>query len=1023
MSDDKIKLWELVKKNKPWAVQIIQNILAVAEMIPLRLYDSKKASEVWNKDAGFSLEALSECGEQYPKNFNILKGQKNLIEYFGKRQNSPWVTRSSYIHPLIAEFHHQFPIFRIWEQIFIYSWTQQIKKEEKTSKRWQIQPFFDYMQIGIREIHIGGFKGFLVAGPVFTPPFKKSTEEFTNDRVNPFIEGMLEGLADDYKEKCSVLALHRPWCHKDDFCNALAKSARAMESVLDCKISNQLTFQRYICRYLALTARVLYSRTLENEIRNMVLSGQYKGDLDSVLKNIGLSFPMPHPEKPHCIYAVWKDHKWEIEVKQKDAEQKEASESEFIKIKLALRKSRLSGFGHSNLVPSKFLIEPDREACNDPVKIAEHSIGALYWGLYRRIVSIEETYAQERLAILRESFDHKLEFLPAETENHGKKYLKNLCDKFSREVAILMNADAGSIHLYEVSEDTLILGGYYSPENKLEKSIKSLAEVSRKQKQDIMFRVLQDGKAHFCKAVFVQENQPPVFDPPEESIPLQITENVKSAIYAPLRIHGRILGIIGVLGSSQYQFRSHNVQLLMRICRSIAPYIYQAIFLSAIRDLTKQAVAISSEEQEKLLYSAICTQFSKIFLSYSAVLWEPDRKTPQHFFPRVWMNNRSELEEMLAKQRKDVYLDINDPTSFIKKGLDKLKKNPVAPFVSVRFEADLDHHRMKRHHQWLKNKRIEHITPIPIKSSKNGEIISLMVLYHCQAGGLDKQWWSIGQFMADFLALLLEARMVYKQWEQRVRNTITHDIRTQIKGIQHRANDILNGLPEKYMISTSSEHGRIRTPIYKVVNDMASYAKHLNRLLNVFEDKGAFDIMKKSHIHPLLIMHKIDPESDEKVNLRNMFNKVLRPTWSERWEKKLKDNYDGPAKGPYLLIPPSYLRNILENLVNNAVKYALPKTSIDAAVKITKCSVEFRLSNMAECLKEEGENFSIFNEGYRGTNTTNIKGDGLGLTHARLYCELADGEVSVDISEKRGGHCLFTFIVSLPRKGRLIEMN
>ena len=52
----------------------------------------------------------------------------------------------------------------------------------------------------------------------------------------------------------------------------------------------------------------------------------------------------------------------------------------------------------------------------------------------------------------------------------------------------------------------------------------------------------------------------------------------------------------------------------------------------------------------------------------------------------------------------------------------------------------------------------------------------------------------------------------------------------------------------------------------------------------------------------------------------------------------------------------------MENLVSNAVKYALPNTSIDAVVKITDYSVEFYLSNEAECFKEEGEEFSIFNE-------------------------------------------------------------
>ncbi|GEM_PF-3725258 len=130
MDSEKTTLWNFIQKNDfPWAIQIIQNILAVAEMIPLRLYNAEKASKIW-KELNYSSD-VKNLGKDDPENFGkILKEKGELIEFFRKRENSPWVTRSSYGHPLLDEFHREFPVFRVWEQIFIYSWTQDMQDKQ-----------------------------------------------------------------------------------------------------------------------------------------------------------------------------------------------------------------------------------------------------------------------------------------------------------------------------------------------------------------------------------------------------------------------------------------------------------------------------------------------------------------------------------------------------------------------------------------------------------------------------------------------------------------------------------------------------------------------------------------------------------------------------------------------------------------------------------------------------------------------------------------------------------------------------
>ncbi|GEM_PF-6625850 len=403
-----------------------------------------------------------------------------------------------------------------------------------------IKEFFEHLWIGIQKIDVEGFKGFLVAGPVFMPPLEENVNAFETKRINEFIDKILRGINNNSidKKESLILAFRRPWCHKNDFHDVLVKSAKAIESILDCKIPSEFVLQRYICRYLAFTARVLYSRNLENEIIRLSYSGQH--DLDSVLNNIELNFPTPiHDEKGLSIYAVWRDKKWSLEVKEEKSD---------FSIKLNLEE-KWRFFKSFNQIPCGFLINPDKQASdgnNDPIKRAEESVKSLYHGLYRRIISIEESYTQERLAILRESFDNNFKLLSEEKE----KFYKEI----SREVAILMNADACSIHLYEVSSDTLKMEDYYSPPKSKLKNLKgkleNFPEVLKENKQNI-----KDGEVYFYRA-----------EQKDLQVESEVGDYVKSAIYAPLKINSRILGFIGVLGTSPYQFRSHNGQLLLRIC-------------------------------------------------------------------------------------------------------------------------------------------------------------------------------------------------------------------------------------------------------------------------------------------------------------------------------------------------------------------------------------------------------------------------------------------------------------------------
>ena len=99
------------------------------------------------------------------------------------------------------------------------------------------------------------------------------------------------------------------------------------------------------------------------------------------------------------------------------------------------------------------------------------------------------------------------------------------------------------------------------------------------------------------------------------------------------------------------------------------------------------------------------------------------------------------------------------------------------------------------------------------------------------------------------------------------------------------------------------------------------------------------------------------------------------------------------------------------------MKYALPETVIHAQILKTKYSVDIILKNIGISLKTDDEEYSIFNEGVRGSNAheLDVDGKGQGLHISRLYAEVNDGEITLSIKKLDERKSEYTFIVSFPK--------
>ena len=101
------------------------------------------------------------------------------------------------------------------------------------------------------------------------------------------------------------------------------------------------------------------------------------------------------------------------------------------------------------------------------------------------------------------------------------------------------------------------------------------------------------------------------------------------------------------------------------------------------------------------------------------------------------------------------------------------------------------------------------------------------------------------------------------------------------------------------------------------------------------------------------------------------------------------------------------LRNILFNLISNAIKYS--NYNISCNIRLEQEYFQFEIADKGIGIPKEDQKY-LFTRFFRAGNVTNIQGTGLGLNIVKSYVDILGGEITF-ISEHEVGS---TFIVKIP---------
>lgn len=214
---------------------------------------------------------------------------------------------------------------------------------------------------------------------------------------------------------------------------------------------------------------------------------------------------------------------------------------------------------------------------------------------------------------------------------------------------------------------------------------------------------------------------------------------------------------------------------------------------------------------------------------------------------------------------------------------------------------------------------------------------------------------------------------------------------------------------------TMASH-KFRTPLSTILSSV--FLLENNVEADDQEKKSYFEKVKRS-VHSItgllndfLSLGKLE-EGKVKVafsetDIKSFFQEFVQEIGSIKKEKqKIIFTYDGlPCT---VMTDQLLLKNILMSLLSNAIEYSSYEAEIQLSVELKKDNLRIRVSDQGIGIPEEDQH-QIFKRFYRGQNTNNVDGTGLGLNIAKKYIRLLRGTIDFTSQVNKGT----TFTANIP---------
>ena len=179
---------------------------------------------------------------------------------------------------------------------------------------------------------------------------------------------------------------------------------------------------------------------------------------------------------------------------------------------------------------------------------------------------------------------------------------------------------------------------------------------------------------------------------------------------------------------------------------------------------------------------------------------------------------------------------------------------------------------------------------------------------------------------------------------------------------------------------------------------MASIKTSINNLTDILNDFLSVSKLEEGKIenHP------------EEINLKYFVAETIGEMQSIAMNnQKIIHEHFGNEIG---LLDKKMLKNILFNLISNAIKFSTDGTLIGVKVEVQNSFINISVKDNGIGISEHDQKH-LFERFFRGQNVSHIQGTGLGLNIIAKYAELMNGSINFESKENIGT----TFTIIIPQ--------
>jgi len=195
-----------------------------------------------------------------------------------------------------------------------------------------------------------------------------------------------------------------------------------------------------------------------------------------------------------------------------------------------------------------------------------------------------------------------------------------------------------------------------------------------------------------------------------------------------------------------------------------------------------------------------------------------------------------------------------------------------------------------------------------------------------------------------------------------------------------------------------------RTPLTSIFTSSELLDKYGSELTEDEKKKSLLRIQKNVQqmtglLNDILLLGKSDSGSLklklEPVDIRKLCESIIEETnVYTAFKTKHKLILDIEKFEGRVLLDFKLIKQSLENLISNAIKYSGEGTAVQFKVSFSKRFITFRVKDEGIGIPED-DIHKLFEQFYRASNTGNISGTGLGLAIVKRAIELHDGTIRV----------------------------